>query len=61
MEVVFAAIAIPAAVVSGVSLLGILFRRNPREAPTWAAYGVVAGLVGFVAATVVLLVEIVIK
>jgi FtsH-binding integral membrane protein len=58
MEGIFAAITIPTTIVAAASVLGIFYRRDPKAAPTWAAYGVVISLVGYIVSTIILLIEI---
>jgi hypothetical protein len=45
LDIVLQAIIIAGGVLLGVSWLGLLFRPNPREAPTWVVWGLFSGLV----------------
>jgi hypothetical protein len=53
-ELVIGAVAITAVSLTIVSYFGLLFRPDPREAPTWVVVGLIAGVLGMAGAAIAL-------
>jgi multisubunit Na+/H+ antiporter MnhB subunit len=54
MSVVIGAVAIASATLLTLAYFGLLFRDNPREAPTWTVVGIIAGVLGIAGAAIAL-------